>query len=51
LKGHDLIYSNENDLYKRILSLPDFCGKNYRSIVNPFGPYAVMKKFQAVYLL
>lgn len=51
LKKHDLIYSNEDDLYKKILSLRDLCGKNYRSIVDQFGPYPVIKKFEAVYLL
>lgn len=51
LKDHDLLYHNEDDLYKRILSLRDYCGKNYRSIVDQFGPYQVIKKFEAVYFL
>jgi hypothetical protein len=51
LQKHDLIYSNENDLYNRIMNLPEYCGKNYRSIVDPFGPYNVIKKFEAVYLI
>ncbi len=51
LKPHDLLYYNEDDLYKRILSLRDYCGKNYRSIVDQFGPYQVIKKFESVYLI
>jgi hypothetical protein len=51
LKSHDLLYHNENELFEKINSLRDFCGKNYRSIVDPFGPYTEIKRFEAVYLI
>jgi len=51
LKSQDLLYYNEEDLYKKIISLRDHCGKNYRSIVDPYGPYSVIKKFEAVFFL
>lgn len=51
LKPHGLLYHNENELFEKLNLLKDFVGKNYRSIVDPFGPYKTIKKFEAVYLI
>ena len=50
LEKFDLLYNNEIDAYNRILGLRDRAPSDYRSIVEPFSPKAVMEKFRETFL-
>jgi hypothetical protein len=50
LEKFDLLYNNEIDVYNRILGLRDRAPSDYRSIVAPFSPKAVMETFRETFL-
>lgn len=51
LKPYDLLYKeDEQDIYNRIVDLPNKVNENYKQIVEKFNPAAVMKQFKEVFL-
>lgn len=51
LKPHDLLYTdNEQDIYNRIVDLPNRVGGNYKQIVEKYNPQTVMNQFKEVFL-
>lgn len=51
LAPHNLLYSeNEEDIYNRIVDLPNRVNGNYKHIVEKYSPENVMKQFKEVFL-
>ena len=51
LKPYDLLYTkNEEDVYNRILDLPNRVNRDYNQIVAKYNPNNVMRQFKDVFL-
>jgi hypothetical protein len=51
LKPYDLLYSeDEQDIYNRIVDLPNRVGGNYKQIVEKYNPHNVMRQFKEIFL-
>jgi len=51
LKPYDLLYKeDEQDVYERILDLPNRVNRDYNQIVSKYNPQNVMRQFKDVFI-